>query len=216
MGIGDAVDKIVESALPAGLGGVYELYMGAPARRREETWKAYIHDTVVDLAHRYNSLDEDPIFIDALFRTTRIALATHQAEKLEALRNALANSVGPNAPDVDKQAIFLRFVEEFRPAHIRLLGYLDSPGSARLQLFESWRRSEPADKTVTTERILDFWLPETAGNQELLGWLAEDLAVARLIPQKVDLEEITTQKGVNKRRTTKLGQEFLWFVKSRG
>ncbi len=95
MGLGDAVDKVVASALPGGLGGLYELYMGAPAKRREEAWKEYIHDTVVGLARWHDNLTDDEIFHDAVYHSTRIALGTHQEEKLEALRNALGNSVGP-------------------------------------------------------------------------------------------------------------------------
>lgn len=209
MGLGDAVDKIVASALPAGLGGVYELYMDAPARRREEAWKEYIHDTVVGLAHWHNNLEDDEVFHDAVYHSTRIALGTHQEGKLEALRNALGNSVGPGAPEADEQARFFRYVDELSPAHIRVLEFLDDPTIAHRYLTPPGSDGRP----VTVGVLLNRWLPEVAQDSELYGLILDDLVRLRLAP---DLSHLATDPGLHDSHTTGFGSRFLRFISNSG
>jgi hypothetical protein len=67
------------------------------------------------------------LFIDAVVTATRTVEHTHQAEKIDALRNAVLNSVAPDAPDADTQAIILNLVDQFTPSHLRLVTLWDDP-----------------------------------------------------------------------------------------
>ena len=68
-------------------------------------------------------------FVDAVVHATRAAQATHQEEKLEALRNGVLHSLLPDASSEDEQARFFRLIDQFTPAHLHLLELLDDAGT---------------------------------------------------------------------------------------
>jgi hypothetical protein len=95
--------------------------MLGPYNKRLEAWRVSITAVVNELAAKYDNLLDDDVFLDAFINATRVAQSTHQQEKLDALRNGVVNSVGPNAPDVDEQARFFRLVDQFSAAHLVVL-----------------------------------------------------------------------------------------------
>jgi hypothetical protein len=97
--------------------------MEGPYNRRLAEWRASITDVVNELRMKVDRLLENEVFLDAFIQSTRIAQTTHQQAKLAALRNALMNSVAPEAPEVDEQARFFRLGDEFSTRHILLLGW---------------------------------------------------------------------------------------------
>jgi hypothetical protein len=62
-----------------------------------------------------------------VLQATSIALRNHQKEKLEALRNAVVNSVLPSSADDDIKLMFLDLVDELKVSHLRLLRLLYEP-----------------------------------------------------------------------------------------
>ena len=74
-------------------------------------------------------LADHPLFVDAVVTATRTVEHTHQDEKLGALRNAVLNSVAPDAPDADTQAMMLSLVDRFTPSHLRLVTLWDNPSA---------------------------------------------------------------------------------------
>lgn len=134
------VEKVVEGGVsmipiaggPAAVAFAYAV--GQAHNRRMQVWLENLADTVADLQTRESGIDfetlaEDDRFIDAVVSATRAAQATHDEEKLTALRNGGLNTLGPNAPTEDEQLRFFRFVEQFSPAHLRLLHFLHDPGA---------------------------------------------------------------------------------------
>lgn len=73
------------------------------------------------------SLVGNDLCTDAVVMATRTIEHTHQAEKIQALRNAVLNSVAPGAPDADTQTIMLTQVDRFTPSHLRLVTLWDDP-----------------------------------------------------------------------------------------
>lgn len=71
----------------------------------------------------------EPESVDAVVAATRAAQATHQAEKLRALRNGVLHSVGTDALKLSEQARCFRLVEQFNPSPLELLTLLTPPGS---------------------------------------------------------------------------------------
>lgn len=63
----------------------------------------------------------------AVVTATRTVEHTHQAEKIEALRNAVLNSADPGAPGADTQAIILSLIDRFTPSHLRMVTLWDDP-----------------------------------------------------------------------------------------
>jgi len=134
--------EIVERAVEASLGSV-PLIGNALAvtfvtavtwrlQERREKWFTELAEAVEQLRGQMDglsleSLTDNDLFTDAVVTATRTLEHTHQAEKIEALRNAVLNSVSPEAPDADTQAIFLNLVDRFTPSHLRMATLWDDP-----------------------------------------------------------------------------------------
>ena len=73
------------------------------------------------------SLAGNDVFTGAVVMATRTVEHTHQAEKIEALRNAVLNSAAPSAPDADTQAVIMALIDRFTPSHLRLVTLWDDP-----------------------------------------------------------------------------------------
>jgi hypothetical protein len=71
-----------------------------------------------------DSLAANDAFISAFAHATQAALITHQKEKLDALRNAVANVAVGNAPSEDLQTRSLNLVDSFTPKHLQALDYV--------------------------------------------------------------------------------------------
>jgi hypothetical protein len=91
-------------------------------------------------------------FASVFFQATFAALRSDEQEKLEALRNAVINTA--SGEDYSNyELIFIRFVDELAPAHVRLLRLLASADDLMLHaesypvLFERLREQ----LTVTSE-----------------------------------------------------------------
>ncbi|TCC30510.1 hypothetical protein [Kribbella sindirgiensis] len=200
------------SSVPV-VGGVaaawYQNLMEGPYNRRLDAWRQVITEVVNDLAERYDNLLDSEVFLDAFVNATRAAQATHEGEKLEALRNAVANSVAPDAPQVGEQARFFRLVDQFSAAHIVLLKVLDDPRSAAFRL---GRKHGP--QTLSLEALLDEVVPQFVGN---MGWrelLISDLVGTSLlvdISSRGSSHPAENLRGFN-RQTTGLGRRFLRFI----
>jgi hypothetical protein len=101
---------------------------------RREKWFTELADGVEELRQRMDglsleSLAGNEMFTDAVVMATRTVEHTHQAEKIQALRNAVLNSAAPGAPDADTQAAMLALVDRFTPSHLRLVTLWDDPSA---------------------------------------------------------------------------------------
>ncbi len=105
----------------------------SPATKRRDTWideylsKAYQLITEKVAFSVVENLPNNELFITVVLQATSIALRNHQKEKLEALRNAIINSVLPNAPDESLQLMFLNFIDSFTPCHLIMMDFIDNP-----------------------------------------------------------------------------------------
>ncbi len=154
----------------------------------------------------FAKLTSEDAFMDALTTASQIADRTSRAEKLEVLRNAVVNSVLPQAPDVDAQQLFFDLIDRFTPTHMRMLKLLTDPpawfdrnGIARPNIFSG-------PKTA----IIEAGMPELAGRSDLTSRFAGALQNAELINQSVT--GLMTEAGLWAPSTTRLGREFLLFI----
>jgi hypothetical protein len=140
--------------------------LGWRLEERREKWFTELASGVEELRQRMDglsleSLAGNDLFTDAVVMATRTVEHTHQAEKIEALRNAVLNSVAPGAPDADTQAIILTLVDRFTPSHLRLVTLWDDPPA----WFASRGLPRPeagmiTSRTVTVEAGLPEMRPE--------------------------------------------------------
>jgi hypothetical protein len=125
--------EVVERIGEAALGSVpFVTVLNWRLEQRREKWFTQLAEGVEELRQRVDGLDLGPLadndlFVDAVVTATRTVEHTHQEEKISALRNAVLNSVAPDAPDADTQAIILSLVDRFTPSHLRLVTLWDDP-----------------------------------------------------------------------------------------
>jgi hypothetical protein len=101
---------------------------------------------------KLESLAANPTFVTTVLQATQIALRTHQEEKLEALRNAVANSGGNQLQD-DTRAVFLNLVDTFTPTHLRILKYFKDRTSVDERTIQKLIRDENAVTNIMVEEL---------------------------------------------------------------
>ena len=104
----------------AALAVTFVTALGWRLEQRREEWFIWLAEAIDELRERvddfgFETLADNVLFVDAVVTATRTVKHTHQEEKISALRNPVLNSVAPEAPDADTQAIFLNFVDRLRP-----------------------------------------------------------------------------------------------------
>jgi hypothetical protein len=215
------VREILESAAEAGLSSVpllggalavaFKTALGWRLQRRIDEWLTGLAEKVDDLSRRegleVDQLADNPLFVDAVVTATRTVEHAHQGEKISALQNAVLNSVGPDAPDADTQALFFGLVDRFTPSHLRLLALWDDPPA----WFASHDLTPPAgimagSRTLTVEA----GLPEMAGRGDFYGLIASELGSAGLLG--AGLSGVVTGTALMDRLTTDFGRRFLRFI----
>ncbi len=154
----------------------------------------------------FEDLATDEGFVDAVVNATRAAQATHQQEKLDALRNGVLNSIGTSDSALDEQARFFRLVEEFSTAHLTLLTFLNDPGG----WFDQRGIEKPNIHAGARATLLEAAIPEFAGRRDWYDLLAGDLSSARLID--ANLHATMTGPGAWSSCLRPLGVRFLEFV----
>lgn len=211
----EVTEKLVEGGVGmvpvvgSPLAAAFALAMGWSYNRRMDSWLQELAEAVNKLEGRLEDLADDDVFVDAVVNASRAAQATHQQEKLDALRNAVLNSVSPGAPDADEQARFFRLVEQFSAAHLHLLTFLDDAGG----MFDKSGRPRPDPMMGSLGGLLEGAIPQFAGRREWYDLLMTDLANARLVLGDANsLHGTMTGGGMYQRRSSGLGRKFLAFI----
>lgn len=206
------MEKVTEAAVSTipFVGGplavVFATAVGWSISKRTEDWLAGLADEVERLGLVVEDLAPQPAFVDAVVTATRAAQATHQQEKLDALRNGVLHSIGPDAPALDEQARFFRLVEQFTAGHLQLLAFLDDPAG----LFD--RLDVPRPQMGMGSRAqLAVHLPGFQGRPEWVALLFSDVSVAQLT-NSGPLGTTMTGDGLWQQVTTPLGRRFLAFI----
>ena len=213
--------EIVERAVEAGLGSIplvgaalavtFVTALGWRMEQRRERWFTELAEAVEELGERVDDFDletlaDNDLFVDAVVTATRTVEHTHQKEKISALRNAVLNSVAPDAPDADTQAIFLNFVDRFTPSHLRLVTLWDDPPT----WFSSHGLTPPeagfvGSRTATVEA----GLPEMQGRKDFYLLIASELGSAGMLT--ASLSGSVSPTSLMDRLTTDFGRQFVRF-----
>lgn len=121
--------------IPIGGGAAAELFgatIGARLRAQQVEWFDQVGTAINAVLEQLEGVSFDDVIDRSSFRST-FAMAVQSAtktafeEKLDALANAVANGIGPEAPDEHYQFVFLQFIDDLQPAHLRLLAYCADP-----------------------------------------------------------------------------------------
>lgn len=186
---------------------------GYSYQKRLEGWR----DEVVAQIRRMHEergiaiedLASNPDFLDAVATATRIAEVTSSSEKRRYLANALFNVGAGTRVGPDKQAIYLRYVEELTPSHMTMLGLLDDPPKFLDDQGIPW----PNIGMGGLGSIVELGLPELYADKPLLETIIDDLQRYGLA-QNPGLNTIMTGEGLKAGRGTAKGREFVEFISS--
>ena len=213
--VGYAVVKAGISSLPivgAAATELLNLIVSPPLEKRRLEWMDMVGNGLRELEEKMGIVLEDlqnnDKFIDAAMDATQIALRTSQREKLDALRNALLNSVLPNSLEESIRKMFFSFIDTFGIFHIKIL-----------ELFQNPRKWFPKHGMQYPEIIMSGALshlierafPSLRNNRDLYDLIWKDLYLRGLVSTE-GLHTMMTASGVEAKRTTGIGDSFLNFI----
>ena len=215
--IGAAIAKAGISAILVAGGAAAELFdlvIGPSLARRKDEWLNALAGVVDEIRERIDgfdprNLEENEQFVSAVLAASTIAMRSHQSEKLESLRNALVNSVLPDAPDEHEQLMFLRLIDELTPLHIRMLAVLHDP----VGWFDRHANLEKPSFGLSSSlaALIEAALPELRGRRDLYDGIGFDLDQRRLGVGGGSLHATMSANGAWSPRSTPFGQRFLAF-----
>ena len=207
-----AMAEIVLSFVPSIGGALQTIFAKTAARKLEERrafWLNYLASLLQQLQDRVAALEDlpnDPLFMDALVTSVRIADRTSREEKLDLLRNAVVNSVMRGAPDADLQMVFFRWIDEFTVSHLQLLILANSP--------TDWYKSHDipmvSDSTTVRQEMVERAMPWFAGKREVIEVVERDLIQANLIHSGILVP--FTGDVIYESLTTEVGKRFVAFI----
>ena len=190
---------------------IFNSLLEAPLnKRRTETMLAIgaaLNDLIDQGVVTEAGLKENEAFISTVAEVCNISLRNHQAEKLEALRNAVINSALPTCPSDDYRQIFLNFVDVCTVSHIRLLKLFEDPE----RWFTENNRVKPYQTSVSLSQIIASAMPELIANHEILDSIWSDLYQKGLVEVK-QLEMILSADSCLSEQNTKFGSKLVAFL----
>lgn len=150
---------------------------------------------------------------------SQTAIRNHQADKLDALRNAVLNAALPNAPDEDLQLMFVRFVDQNTAWHLKILKLYEDPWT--------WGQQHKIEYPASPEKvhIIEYHFPELVDKREFFELICNDLYAQSLTTVAAGNFTVSTEIPDDRTwpqqlrdhlspRISRIGKLFLSFVES--
>jgi hypothetical protein len=153
-------------------------------------------------------LQQNEAFVSTVAEVCNISLRNHQAEKLEALRNAVKNSALPMCPSEDYRQLFLNFVDVCTVTHIKLLKLFENP--------QKWASENgfvfPGNwVSGSLSQVVEFAYPDLKGKTEICSAIWKDLFQRGLVTTE-SLNSGMNRDAMMSRRNTSLGCQLIQFL----
>ena len=211
--ITDTVVEAGAAAIPFVGGSLAVLLAHAFSHSYEQRLRNWMEELAEAVQELYDSegvdieaLSEDQAFLDAVATATRIAEKSGSEVKRNALKNALFNIGIATDVDADKCLIYLRYVDELTPSHMRVLAFFDDPVKAVSNVEQQWPNT-----MGSLSSIVRIALPDLHADEPLLNTVVGDLNRQGLISSP-GLNTIMTEGGLKESRTSSKGRDFMAFV----
>lgn len=211
------------AVLRAGLGAIP--YAGAaatellnaivtpPLEKRRSQWMEEVGNGLRQLESKMGVILEDlpknDDFIDTVVEATRIAITTSNRQKKEALKNAILNSALPNPPEESLQKMFLSFIDTLTIWHLKLLELFNNPRS----YVDKHKVKVAFVDTGSLSQLVENAFTELSGERALYDLIWKDLYSKALVNVE-QLHVNMTSNGVFQKRTTKIAELFLDYIKN--
>lgn len=201
-------------AIPAFGGALLEAFnalIEPPMVKRRTEWMIQVTDVLNQLLEKgvitEQDLQSNEKFFTTLVHASNVAIRNHEAEKLNALRNAVINSALPGAPDDTLQQLFLNIVDSFTSWHIALLKLFQNPK----QWAQNCGHTFPKWAMGGLTSVIEDAYPSLKGQQDLYRLVWQELFRSGLV--NTDGFGVTMSvDGMLSKRTTAIGDRFLSFI----
>ncbi|MBC8357946.1 MAG: hypothetical protein ISS41_09815 [Candidatus Aminicenantes bacterium] len=219
----DIFNKLVKGSL-AGVpfvGGVaaefFELVIKPPHTKRLKEWMESIAEDFEKLKEqvegfKIEDLANNEMFTTTILHATQVAIRNHQKEKLEALRAAVLNSSSSNAPEENLQLMFLNFVDELTPWHLRILNFFNNP--------KEWGEKHGINYDLldlrfgySSVKVLIKIFPQLLEKQEFCEIIIRDLLSKKLLSGEA-LDRVLPEDHIFTSSTSDFGKQFIQFITS--
>jgi hypothetical protein len=208
------VARAAIAAIPTVGGPALEIFNALivpPMERRKTEWMIQVSQAINELYENgvvtEKDLQENEKFFTTLVHASGIAIRNHQTEKREALRNAVINSVLPDAPDDTTQQLFLNVIDSCTSWHLALLQLFQGP--------EEWGRRQnhqfPKLMMSGLAVIVESAFPQLKGQDNLYRLIWNELYRDGLLTSDYSGGTMSGS-GLMAKRTTELGDRFLAFI----
>lgn len=183
-----------------------------PLERRRDAWRSSIAERLMRLEQegliKIEELRDNDVFISIVMQATTAAMRSHEADKLNALRNAVVNSAISSEPDDTLQQMFINLVDALTVWHIRLLKLLQDP----VKWFRDAGREPPQFvMSSSTSRVIETAFPELKGRRDFYDLLGKELLDKGLLGTS-GFHTMMTATGALQRMTTSFGDKFLAYI----
>jgi len=187
--------------------------VGEKIRRKYEKnlaqWFSDLATGLQQVRRQFEEIHEEPEFLETVAAATEAARKTAHKEKLDALRNAVINTVHRDSrPDEDLRLRFIAYIDQMVPDHLRILRFYDEPEK---RFGEDQTLERPT--VMTSSRDIGFIaLNWTEDQRPKYDRLVADLVTWRLLGMLNTTMGTADGLITGRRYTTPDGQAFLEYV----
>ncbi len=188
-----------------------DIVVKPPLLKRHDAWMRIVSTSINDLNKSIDELQNNPRFITILIQATQIAVRNHEEEKLNALHNAVINSIQtPNYPET-QQVLFLNYIDGFTEWHILILKFFVNENWLSNSLKGGYGNGKE-----TTLKILQGHYPFLKEHANLMELILDELKATKLIHTEWDSINATViNRSASVPFITSLGKDFLSLIESR-
>lgn len=191
----------------------FSMVIAPPLEKRRDAWMIEIFTRLKKLeaqieGFKIENLTTNENFISTLFYATQIAMRSHQQEKLEALRNAVINSISMPTVDENLQLMFLNLIDRYTPWHLKLLQFADNPR----KYGESLGVKYTPGFGGSFGSVIETTFSELKDERKFYDQIVKELISDGLLQEGVYLHAGMTEQGMFASRTTDMSKKFIQFI----
>jgi hypothetical protein len=186
------------------------LIVNAPLQKRVHAWREEVMRRIQALEEGgfdVSSLKDNEDFASVVMDAQIAVMRSNAAEKREALTNAVLNVALKRAPEEDRLQMFMNYISDLTPWHLRLLALLNDPTGVSQKSGVNMTNISVGAVADLIERVF----PELAGKRDFYEQLGNDLTNRGLLGG-TGFHTTMTASGIMSKRTTKAGEEFIRFI----
>lgn len=180
--------------------------------KKRQAWMEQVSEELNRRHLQPNSLDVDsladnPGFLATIAQATRAAVQTDNADKLEALRNAVVNATVRSDIAADERAILLDLVATLTGTHLQVLTVFADP----LAAYARAGKPKPRHSMMSSRsEVVEDLLPDVAADKTLLDKVVADLNAQGLA--RIQLNTMLSADGMFNPAASPLGQRLIDFI----